>query len=154
MSKERIIQVLSWLILGTLLLYLVPKDKVRDANVVFLFNQVLTWICGLIVAEKNLIEYPVRLFKNANKSSFTFGYFTYPSICVLFNLFYPYHENIQEQILYYAIYSTGVTIIEVLLENYTQLIKYIRWKWYLTWITLCLTLFISNFYYRWFFQVK
>jgi len=152
MSRDRIIEISSWVIIGSLLLWLVPKDKIRDAHLIFLFKQVLTWILGLMVAEKNLIRYPVRIFSRATKSSFTFDYFAYPAICVFFNLFYPYGESIEKQLVHYITYTSGITIFEVTLERYTNLIKYINWKWYWTWATIFITFMMSNFYYRWFFQ--
>ncbi|MEH7272491.1 CBO0543 family protein [Neobacillus vireti] len=59
----------------------VPKNKIRHAPVIFLFKQVITWLFGLLVVEKNLIEYPFRLyFKKAYKGSFCFEYFFLPCI--------------------------------------------------------------------------
>ncbi len=153
MSKERIILFSTWILLIFLLILLVPKDKIRDANIIFLFKQFVTWIFGLMVAERNLIKYPVRLFKNATKSSFTFEYFAYPAICVFFNLFYPFEKSIAYQLIHFVLYTSGITIFEFILEKYTNLIKYINWKWYWTWITIFITFFISNMYYRWFFQL-
>lgn len=153
MSKERTIEIASWTILIILLLWLVPREKIRDAHVIFLFKQVVTWLLGLFVSEYNLIQYPVRLFSKATKTSFTFEYFAYPVICIFFNLFYPYGAGIHYQIFYYIIYSSGVTIFEVLLERHTNLIRYINWKWYWTWISIFITFMLSNYYYRWFFHL-
>nr|WP_282434416.1 CBO0543 family protein [Desulfosporosinus orientis] len=43
----------------------------------------MTWAVGLGVVELRLIEYPVRLFPYANRTSFSFEYFIYPSICAI-----------------------------------------------------------------------
>ncbi len=150
---ERFILIVTWIILTVLLLLFVPKEKIREANVIFFFKQLLTWILGLVIVEKNLIKYPVRFFKNACKTSFTFEYFAYPSICVFFNLFYPFGESILKQITHYIVYTSGITFFEVILEKHTQLIKYIKWKWYFTWISICITFLLSNLYYRWFFHL-
>ncbi|WP_345788342.1 CBO0543 family protein [Desulfosporosinus orientis] len=61
----------------------IPKDKIRKALIAFLFKQVITWAVGLGVVELRLIEYPVRLFPYANRTSFSFEYFIYPSICAI-----------------------------------------------------------------------
>lgn len=153
MSKERIIEIASWVVLIFLLLWLVPKDKIRDAHVIFFFKQLLTWILGLWVSEKKLIHYPVRFFSKATKSSFTFEFFAYPAICVFFNLYYPYSKNIEMQILHYILYTSGVTFFEAILQRYTNLIKYNKWKWYYTWLTILITFMLSNYYYRWFFNL-
>jgi len=83
MLAETIIEISSLFVSAALLLIFVPKNKIREASVIFCFKQLITWLLGLFVAEFNLIEYPVRLFANATKASFTFEYFVYPSICVI-----------------------------------------------------------------------
>nr|WP_315989488.1 CBO0543 family protein [Desulforamulus aquiferis] len=153
LSKDRLIEILSWIILILLLILLVPRDKIRDAQVIFLSKQLLTWFFGLLVVEKGLIKYPVRLFPKANRTSFTFEFFAYPTICIFFNLYYPYGQDVGKQLLHYVYYTSGITVFEIILEKYTNLIKYINWKWYWTWLTLLITFTISNFYYRWFFQL-
>lgn len=153
MSKEKLIQLASWIITTVLLLLLVPKDKIRDANVIFLFKQFLTWGTGLLVVEKNLIIYPVRLFKKATRTSFTFEYYVYPAICVFFNLYYPFGGSLERQALHYVLFTSGITIFELILERHTQLITYTKWAWYWTWITIFATFMASNFYYRWFFHI-
>lgn len=153
MSKEHKILLITWVSLSFLLVWLVPGDKIREASLIFLFKQLLTWLFGVVVAELGLIQYPVRLFKKAIKTSFDFEFFAYPAICVFFNLFYPFGDSIIVQIAHYALYTTGITVFEVLLERYTNLINYIKWKWYWTWITVFITFMASNFFYRWFFQL-
>ncbi|WP_281413943.1 CBO0543 family protein [Clostridium polyendosporum] len=142
-------------LLATILLILfVPRNKIREAHVIFLFVQVITWLVGLIVVEYRLIEYPDRFFEYSTKTSFAFEYFIYPSICIIFNLYYPEKKNIFRQFMHNAYYCTGITITEVLCERYTNIIKYIHWSWYITWITLFITFYASRIYYVWFFRLK
>ncbi|MTV49267.1 hypothetical protein GJ688_09780 [Heliobacillus mobilis] len=150
MSIEIAIQIASIVLIGILLILFVPRDKVRHAHVIFFFKQLLTWFLGLLVAEYNLIEYPIRFFQNATKASFTFEFFVYPGICVLFNLFYPEKESFLKRAVHYSVYSTGITVFELILEVYTDAIIYIRWTWYWTWITIALTFLASRWYYRWY----
>lgn len=152
MSIERIIEVLAWIITAGLLLWLVPKNKIREANVIFFFKQLMTWVLGLSIAEMDLIEYPVRFFSKATRSSFTFEYFVYPAICVFFNLYYPEGKSWVRQFIYYFLYIGGMTVFEVLLEQNTQMIKYINWTWYWTAFWLFVTFFVSRLYYKWFFS--
>jgi len=69
MLAETIIEISSLFVSAALLLIFVPKNKIREASVIFCFKQLITWLLGLFVAEFNLIEYPVRLFANATKAS-------------------------------------------------------------------------------------
>ncbi len=155
MKIEYIILSASWLITIILLIIFIPRNKVRHAWVIFSFKQFVTWIFGLLVVELHLIEYPVRMFfPYASKASFTFEFFVYPSICVLFNLYYPNKKSPIRQIAYYSIYCSVITIIEVLLENTTSVIHYNQWEWYWTWITLFITFYMSRKFYHWFFKTQ
>lgn len=154
MSKEVIIIAIAWILTVIMLLVFVPRNKFREAQVIFFFKLLITLLFGLLVAQYELIEYPVRSLSNATKVSFDFEYFIYPSICVVFNLHYPEMKNKFGQFMYYVYFCTVMTIIEILCEKYTDVINYIHWNWFLTWITLFITFYISRKYYLWFFRLK
>jgi len=154
MSLELIILILSYIVLIFLLIKYVSKDKIREAQVIFLFKQVMTWLLGFIVVEHKLISYPQRLFAYAARTSFTFEYFIFPAISILFNLYYPFEKGLFRKLCYYFSYVSTITLIEVVLERYTELIEYHNWHWYWTWLSLCTTFYLSNKYYRWFFKIK
>ncbi|MBB5171954.1 CBO0543 family protein [Texcoconibacillus texcoconensis] len=136
-----------------ILMLFIPKRKIREAQVAFLFKQVITWLWGLIVVEKGLIEYPNRLFfQKANKASFTFEYFIYPGFCVLFNIYYPEKRSQIIKSLYNLFWTSLITLPEVYAVKYTNLIKYKKWTWYWSFITIFITNAISRWYYKWFFQ--
>ncbi|WP_147535835.1 CBO0543 family protein [Bacillus marasmi] len=145
-----LISVWSLTILGLILW--VSKDRLREACLVFFFKQFMTWILGLVVVECGWIEYPVREFSKASGTSFSFEYFIYPAICVIFNLRYPYHKGKLHRIGWFLFFPTWMTILEVLIEEHTDLIEYIEWSWYWTWLTLLITFFFSMHFYRWFFK--
>jgi hypothetical protein len=107
----------------------------------------------LLVVEFGLIEYPVRLFPHASETSFSFEYFIYPSICVVFNLHFPVGKNVFRRFFHYASYCSIITIIEIIAEKYTNIIKYVNWAWYITWITLFITFYASRKFYLWFFRL-
>ena len=152
MSIDTVILVLAWIITIAVLVLFVPKNKIREAMLVFFFVQLITWVVGLAVVQCRLIEYPIRSFPYATKASFDFEYFIYPSICVVFNLHYPEGKSRSRQFMHYFIICTMVTIIEVLCERYTEIITYIHWTWYITWITLYITFYMSRKFYLWFFN--
>lgn len=154
MNTEYTIIAAAWIITIVILVKFVPRNKVRVAHVAFLFKQVITWITGLLTVEFGLLEYPVRLFTYATKTSFTYEYFVYPSICAIFNANYPENKNAFGQFMYYFYYCTTLTVIEVILEKYTFLIKYIHWNWFITWITLFITFYMTRKYCVWFFRLK
>jgi hypothetical protein len=155
MTKERIVETSVWVIMIIALLVFVPKNRMREAWVVYLFKLFLTWGLGLFVVQMKWIAYPVRsIFPYAHRSSFTFEYFVYPAICVLFILYYPEKKNYIRQLGHFVVFCSIMTLLEVLIEHYTQLIQYLKWTWYWTWLSLFLTFLISRLNYVWFFRIK
>ena len=154
MNKDFLILIGAWIVTIIMLVIYIPKSRIREAQLVFLFKLSITWLLGLIVAEFKLIEYPVEFFKYATKTSFTFEYFIFPSICAVFNLNFPNNKSNLSKFMHYFYFCTTMTIIEVWCEKYTNIIKYIHWTWYLTWITLFITFFVSRRYYIWFFRLR
>jgi len=154
MSRDYIFIIIEWIVTIGLLVKFIPKNKIREASIAFFFKQLLTWILGLSVAQLKLIDYPVRLFPYASRTSFTFEYFVYPSMCAIFNIHYPKKKNFFGQFMYYCYYCTTITILEIYVEKHTNILKYIHWTWYITWITLFITFYMTRTYYVWFFKLK
>jgi hypothetical protein len=151
---DYIVLISIWCLTIIGLLYFVRRNEIREAFVIYFFKQCMTWVLGLLVVEYGLIEYPVREFQKANATSFSFEYFIYPAICVVFNLRYPINKSLPHRIGWFLFFPTWITIVEVLLEQNTKLIHYIHWSWYWTWITLYITFYFSMKFYRWFFKIK
>jgi hypothetical protein len=150
---EKFILALSWIISIVCFYLFIPKDKRRNAHVAFLLMQVITWPIGLEVVNLEWIKYPVRLFPNASQTSFTFEFLVYPVIAAFFNVYYPENKATLAKLKYYIIICSSMTGFELLLEENTQLITYINWTSYHTWITGFITLYICRLYYRWFFKI-
>ncbi|MBI0580026.1 hypothetical protein IEC97_21945 [Neobacillus cucumis] len=141
-------------VVSTGILFFIPKHKIRLAVVAFLFNQIITFLIGLVVVELRMIEYPVRLFASINRTSLTFEYYAFPVVCAAFNVWYPKSRGNLFQLGYYVGYSSLLTILEVMIEKYTHLIKYLHWEWYISWITIGVALFITRLFCTWFFAKR
>lgn len=142
---------LSVYAVATAILFFIPKNKLRLAVVAFLFKQMITFLTGLVVVELGLLKYPVRLFASVNRTSFTYEYYAFPVVCSAFNVWYPNDRSTLFQAGYYVGFSSVLTIVEAIIEKYTDLIEYINWEWYVTWITLCLSFFLTRLFCVWFF---
>ncbi|MEF2967321.1 CBO0543 family protein [Paenibacillus sp. M1] len=134
------------------ILCFVPKRKIRLGVVAFLTEHVITFLIGLVVVELDLIEYPVRLFASVNRTSFTYEQFALPVVSALFMVWYPNDRSKLHQFGYYAAYCSVLTVLEVVLETYTDLIEYIHWEGYVTWITLWISFYITRRLCVWFFS--
>ncbi|MDZ5471562.1 CBO0543 family protein [Bacillus sp. 31A1R] len=151
MSIEWIILYIVWLVtLGSL--FFVPKDRRKEASISFLFLQFLGWFLGLLVVELKWIEYPIRELAHVNRSSFTFEFLVFPAISMFFNLYYPSNRRLLTKIYYISLFTTGIIIPEIIFEKYTDLIKYIHWEWYYSWISVFFTLWIVRGFFSWFYK--
>ncbi|MBD0382523.1 CBO0543 family protein [Paenibacillus sedimenti] len=149
-TLERIILITVWAVCIAGLL-LVPKHLRREAQIVFLFQQFITWILGLIVVQNGWLEYPVREL-SLNLTSLTYEFLAYPLVAVYMNLYYPIRKSMWIQLLYVAAYPAGLTIIEHYIEIHTRLIDYVSWKWYWTFLSTWATLYLSRGFYVWFYR--
>ena len=154
MNKEYFLIMIQWIVIICLLVKFIPKNKIREAQVAFFFMQSITWVQGLIVAQFSLVEYPVRLFEHATQTCFTFEYFAFPSIAAIFNVHYPKEKNAFGKFMYYFYYCSALTIVEAFIEKYMDNLEYMHWTWYITWSTVCFSLYITRRYYQWFFKLK
>jgi hypothetical protein len=139
-------------IIATGILLAIPKNKIRPAVVAFLFTQIITFLLGLVAVEFGLLEYPVRLFPSINRASFTFEYYAFPAVCALFYVHYPRDRSILFRFIYTIGLSSVLTLVEVIIERYTELIKYTHWEWHTSLITISLSLFTVLLFCDWFFK--
>jgi len=147
----------QWILISTyfitILAYLFLLFKrLFVAIMAFQFQQFLSWILGLWVVEKGWIEYPVREFQVASHTSFGFEFLIFPAITSYFVAFFPEKSRNWVKLGYYLAYTASITTTEVFIEKYTQLIKYIHWEWYWTFISIWLSLFLAHRFCLWFFK--
>ena len=151
--KERLMIGAVWLAC-LVALWFIPKNKYREASFIFLFAQLPAWILGLIVVEAGLIEYPVRELHKANGTSFSFEYLVLPFICIFFNLYYPKAKNHVKGLLYYLAIISPFTLVEYITEKYTEILTYLHWEWYHTFLSMCLVIYVVRVAYKWFFHIE
>lgn len=139
-----------WAITILSLPFCIPKRKVRLALLVFFFKQTLTWPLGLLVANMGLIQYPIRFLENASQTSFTFEYLFHPIMCAYFMVYFPSSKSLMIRASYYILFCSTLMLAELVILHSTQLIRYIHWNAYLTWISLFITTYITRKFCLWF----
>lgn len=151
--NDKYILYFVWIATGISIPLFIPKNKRRLAWVSFLFSQVLTWPLGLFVADMHWIQYPVRMFAEGTHGSFTYEYFFYPIMCSFFNAYFPTGERrLWMRATYYAGYCSILTLAELFLLHNTNLIRYIHWNAFFTWISLFTTFSLTRKFCLWFFK--
>lgn len=151
--KERIIISLAWLICF-IAIWFIPKNKFREASSIFLFTHLFAWIFGLLAVEAGFIVYPVRLFWKANATSFSFEYLVFPFLCIFFNLYFPKSKSLYKRLLYYISILTIFTLMEIIVEKYTQMLNYVHWEWYNTFISMFIIIYFIRVMYKWYFKLE
>lgn len=114
------------------------KEPKKDWIVVFLLKSLVSGFFGNIIAGNKLLEFPVRFFPKAFKSSIVYDSLLFPLLCVFYNQT-TYKSKLVSIIIQAFIYSLPMTGVEHILEKKTNLIKYNKWHWYYTLITLVIT---------------
>ncbi|WP_099355064.1 CBO0543 family protein [Fredinandcohnia onubensis] len=132
----------------------IPKNKWKEASLAFLFQQCVTWFLGLLVVELHLLKYPVMEFPNVNGTSFLFEFLAYPIICAFFCIYYPRKSTSWRKVFYISTFCTIMTISEIIFVKYTDLIIYVHWDWYITWLSLYASLFLLWSFYKWYFKLN
>lgn len=111
------------------------KEPKKDWIIVFLLKALISGFFGNIIASTKTLEFPVRLFPKAFKSSVVYDNLLFPLLCLFYNQT-TYKSKLTGIILQALIYSLPMTWIESIFEKKTSLIKYNSWKWYYTLFTL------------------
>ena len=137
------------IILGVGLL-LIPfafkREKLKDWLLIFFLKGYISSFLDQIIVKKKQISYPVRFMSKYFDSSILFDYLLFPLLCVFYNRTSE-KSNLHSIFLQSFIYSTPMTVLEVILEKNTNLIRYKKnWNWLITYLTLVITfLFVRGF---------
>jgi hypothetical protein len=135
--------ILLWLLLiGGIGLFILSlrKPPQKDWLLIFFMTGFFAVFLGVIVVEEHLIRYPVNLFKHF-QSSVLFEFLLFPVLCIYYYQA-TYHSGFWGIILKALVYSSVLSILEFLLEKYTDLIDYLHWEWYYTLVSVFLFMII------------
>ncbi|RXT03947.1 CBO0543 family protein [Ammoniphilus sp. CFH 90114] len=150
MSVERIFLVCSWFISGILLLLFVPKKKIPQAIIILLFAQTLSWISGILLVMFDLVRFPVREFSSATNVSFSRHFVVYPTIFVLFALYYPIDWKKWAQGSFIVLFASMMTMYAYFTMKYTSLIEMENGVMYLLFMVFVIHLYSSIRFFLWF----
>lgn len=139
-------------IITVLSLIFMPKNKLLQAQFIFLFVHFSSWILGLSAVQLALIEYPYRELSTVNRTSFIFEFLVLPIMCIHFNVHFPERSSKAVKCMYYFGITLVFTIIEYFMEKYTLILKYTGWQLYWTFISVCFIFWLSRKTSQWFFK--
>ncbi|WP_462412805.1 CBO0543 family protein [Neobacillus sp. Marseille-QA0830] len=154
MVMEHWILAAMWLfgLLGFILF--IPRKDRRKGILALLMFQAIIWTCDMPAFTYGLLSAPVRLFPKASNLTITINYFFYP---VLFSIYYVHKKaagSLWYRFVYFLVWVTIITLYDIALERYTDLIEYGRLTWYGMWIYIALLFYVSQVCCNWFYKKK
>ncbi|ALX50557.1 hypothetical protein AOX59_06410 [Lentibacillus amyloliquefaciens] len=122
-------KIILWflLILGiALFIFSLRKQPIKDWLLSFLLTSYSALILGTIVVEFKLIKYLV--LSNHVNAGYLYELLLFPVIGVYFYQT-SYRSNLPGIIFQCALYTSGLTIVEVIIEEYTNIVEFVNWHW-------------------------
>ncbi|MGX6443914.1 CBO0543 family protein [Neobacillus sp. K501] len=130
----------------------IPRKEWRKGFLAFLMFQAIIWLCDMPAFQYGLLSAPVREFPKATDLPLTIDYFFYP---VLFSIFYIHRRvkgSLWSRISYFFVWISIITIFDVIIGRYTDLLEYEILKWYGMWIYIGFLFYVSQFCCNWFYK--
>ena len=154
MQMEYLIQAAMWLFGFIGFILFIPHKGRRKGLLAALMFQLLIWLCDMPSFTYGLLSAPIRIFPKATELTVTINYFFYP---ILFAIFYVHRKaknNIWLRLTYFFVWISIITIYDIILERYTDLLTYESLTWWGMWIYIGFLFFISMVCCNWFYKVK
>ncbi|WP_396953728.1 CBO0543 family protein [Neobacillus mesonae] len=148
MLLEYKVIILLWITGLISLIKFVPKNRRRRMSFAVLLCQAFTWLSSMFHVKYHLLSFPVKEFPKATDLLITTEYLLYPLIFGFYIIYEP-KKSILSRISYLSFWISILTVLDVLLEKYTDLIEYVHYDWYWTWVNFFALFSISNIIYQW-----
>lgn len=154
MRMEHLILVAMWLFGFVGFILFIPRKDWRKGFLAFLMFQAIIWLCDMPAFKFDLLRAPVREFPKATDLPITIDYFFYP---LLFSIYYVHRRvngSLRFRFTYFFVWISATSLFDIIIERYTDLIKYEFLKWYGMWIYLMFLFYVSQVCCNWFFKDK
>ncbi|MEH7385992.1 CBO0543 family protein [Bacillus sp. JJ1521] len=154
MQLDHFIMIAMWILGSGGFFLLITRQNRREGLFALLVFQSFIWICDMFSFYYGLISAPVREFPKATGLPITINYFFYP---LLFSIYYVHQRKMENSrfrwIAFFASVSI-VTVIDILIERYTQLLEYQTMTWYWMLVYIGFLFFVSQVCCHWFYRQK
>jgi hypothetical protein len=143
-----------WLVGFIGFILFVPHGKRREGYLAFLMFQAFIWACDIPSFTYGLLSAPFREFPKATNLCITINYFFYP---VLFSIYYVHRRvksNRWSKIISFFIWTSTVTLFDIVIEKYTDLLEYGTITWYGMWMYIVFLYYVSEVCCDWFYKGK
>ena len=152
MNKELFIIVACWICALIILIFVIPREKRRYYQIIFLFGQAFAWLFEYIQVVFHLVEFPYREFEYATKMSFSLHYIILPTFAIGFILLYPIDKSRKRIFIHYLIFGVALPTFTLILNQTSDLIHFNKWNWFLSVLINFLILFVVKKFSVWFYK--
>ncbi|MFJ8256640.1 CBO0543 family protein [Peribacillus asahii] len=152
MLMEHLILVAMWLLGFVGLILFIPRKNRRKGLFAFMMFQAIIWLCDMPAFKYGLLSAPVREFPKATDLALTINYFFYPA---LFSIFYVHKKvkgSLWSRFTYFFVWISIITLFDIVIERYTDLLEYGLLTWYGMWIYIGFLFYVSRVCCNWFFK--
>lgn len=132
----------------------IPRKDRRKGFLALMIFQAFIWLCDMPSFKYGLLSAPVREFPKATDLAITINYFFYP---VLFSIYYVNQKpqgTKWTRSTYFFVWTSAITMFDIIIEKYTNLLEYGLLTWYGMWIYIVFLYFVSQSCCNWFFKDK
>ncbi len=152
MLMDYLIMAAMWIFGFVGFLLFIPRKDRRKGVFASLMFQAIIWLCDMPAFKYGLLSAPVREFPKATDLAITIDYFFYP---VLFSIFYVHKRvkgSLWSTLIYFFVWVSFITLFDVVIERYTDLLEYGFITWYGMWMYIGFLFYVSQFCCHWFFK--
>jgi hypothetical protein len=154
MLVERLILLAMWLFGFIGFIVFIPRQYRRKGFLAYLIFQAIIWLCDMPSFQLGLLSAPVREFPKATDLPITIDYMFYP---VLFSIYYvnkKVNSSEKSKWIYFFTWTTAITLYDLLIERFTDLLEYEILPWYGMWIYIVFLFYVSQICCNWFYKDK
>ncbi|WP_085521672.1 CBO0543 family protein [Tuberibacillus sp. Marseille-P3662] len=116
--------------------FTVKKPRTLEWMFIYVAQSILGSLLGNLAVANKLIAYPVRISRKYH-TSLIYECLFYPMMGVIYNRWTRTSKGMFIKLLMLVV---PTTILEMIFEKYTRLVKYIRWNGWATFLSVSLSL--------------
>lgn len=143
---------IGFVVLSYLLIRIVPRNRLREAFIAFLFNQMITWSIGTLLFQSGRVVSPVRPFPNATHAYFWDGFVFYPAIAVLYYFSTTSTSRHRSVLITTAMFSLVLILWEFVEINWTDARRYVDWNYAYMFFLAAAAFFLTRWFTLFFFR--
>ncbi|WP_313800380.1 CBO0543 family protein [Cytobacillus sp.] len=132
----------------------IPRKDRRKGFLALMMFQAIIWLCDMPSFQYGLLSAPFREFPKATDLALTINYFFYPALFSIYYINKKEKGTIWTSFTYFFLWVTLITLFDIMIERYTDLLKYGLLTWYGMWIYIALLFYVSQICCNWFYKEK